>query len=46
MNALTKVAEALMDESVFDALMGASTAEEAYEALNSFQESLPTVYDC
>ena len=46
MNALTKVAEALMDESVFDALMGASTAEEAYEALNSFQESLQTVQDC
>ena len=38
MNALAKVAEALMEESVFDALMGASTAEDAYEALNSFQE--------
>ena len=38
MNALAKVAEALMEESVFDALMGASTAEEAYDALNSFQE--------
>ena len=43
MNALTRVAEALMDETVFDALMGASTAAEAYEALNSFQGSLPTV---
>ena len=43
MNALTRVAEALMDETVFDALLGASTAVEAYEALNSFQESLPTV---
>ena len=36
MNALAKVAEALMDEKVFDALMNAPTAEEAYEALNSF----------
>ncbi|MBR0385264.1 MAG: PTS sugar transporter subunit IIA [Erysipelotrichaceae bacterium] len=38
MNALTRVAGALMEETVFDALMEASTAEEAYEALNSFQE--------
>ena len=38
MNALTKVAGALMDETVFESLMNASTVEEAYEALNSFQE--------
>ncbi len=38
MNSLTRVAEALMDESVFDALMKASTAEEAYEALNRFNQ--------
>lgn len=43
MNALTRVAEAMMDESVFNALMSASTAEDAYEALNSLQQSLPTV---
>ena len=39
MKALTRVAEALMDEEVFSALMKASTAEEAYEALNSFSKS-------
>jgi len=38
MNSLTKVAEALMDEAVFDALMKASTVKEAYEALNSFNQ--------
>ncbi len=38
MSALTRVAGALMEDMVFDALMNASTAEEAYEALNSFQE--------
>ena len=35
-SALSKVAEALMDEAVFDAIMKASTAAEAYEALNNF----------
>ncbi len=38
MNSLTRVAEALMDEAVFDALMNASSAQEAYEALNSFNQ--------
>ena len=38
MNSLTRVAEALMDETVFDALMKASSAKEAYEALNSFNK--------
>lgn len=38
MNSLTKVAEALMDETVFDALMKASTVEEAYKALNGFNK--------
>ena len=39
MNSLSRVAEALMDETVFDSLMKASTAEEAYEALDRFYES-------
>ncbi len=37
-NALSGVAAALMDETVFDQLMKASSAEEAYKALNSFKE--------